>query len=68
MPNDSLTEPGGDELDATQWHEVKKGDSLWKIAEKYYGDGKLYLDIFDANKDVLTDPNIIKVGQRLRIP
>ena len=43
--------------DATQWHEVVKGDTLSKIAEKYYGDPGLYPQIFEANKDILTDPN-----------
>ena len=57
-----------DSWDATQWHEVQKGDALWKIAEQYYGDGKLYPKIFDANRDTLNDPNLIKIGQRLRIP
>jgi nucleoid-associated protein YgaU len=36
--------------DATQWHEVKKGDTLWKIAEKYYGDGGLYTKILEATR------------------
>ncbi len=57
-----------DQYDATQYHEVEKGDTLWKIAEKYYGDGNLYKDIFEANKDILKDPNMIKIGQKLRIP
>ena len=48
--------------------EVKKGDTLWKIAEHYYGDGSLYAKIFEANRDILNDPNVIKVGQKLRIP
>ena len=52
----------------TQWHEVVSGDTLWKIAKKYYGDGSLYMEIFNANQDVLTDPDKIKVGQKLRIP
>ena len=52
----------------TQWYEVKPGDTLWKIAKAHYGDGSLYQDIFKANQDVLTDPDKIKVGQRLRIP
>ena len=34
----------------------------------YYGDPALYPQIFEANKDILTDPNLIKVGQKLRIP
>ena len=59
---------GGDEWDSTQWHVVKKGESLWKIAEQYYGDGSLYKKIFEANQDILSNPNLIKVGQKLRIP
>jgi nucleoid-associated protein YgaU len=59
---------GGDAWDSTQWHVVKKGESLWKIAEQYYGDGSLYQKIFEANQDILSDPNLIKVGQKLRIP
>jgi nucleoid-associated protein YgaU len=52
----------------TQHHVVKTGDTLSKIAEEYYGDKMLYPKIFEANKDVLSDPNKIKPGQRLRIP
>ncbi|HVO83229.1 MAG TPA: LysM peptidoglycan-binding domain-containing protein [Syntrophobacteria bacterium] len=57
-----------DAWDATQWHEVKKGETLSKIAEKYYGDSGLYMKIFEANRDTLTDPNLIRIGQKLRIP
>jgi nucleoid-associated protein YgaU len=59
---------GSDQYDATQYHEVKKGDTLWKIAEQYYGDGSLYTNIFEANRDILKDPNVIKIAQKLRIP
>jgi nucleoid-associated protein YgaU len=52
----------------TQWYEVKSGDTLWKIAKEHYGDGSLYPEIFKANQDTLTDPDKIKVGQKLRIP
>jgi nucleoid-associated protein YgaU len=52
----------------TQYYEVKKGDSLSKIAKEYYGDPMLYPRIFEANRDVLKDPNKIKPGQKLRIP
>ncbi len=55
-------------FDATQWHEVEAGESLSKIAVKYYGDASLYTKIFEANKDVLKDPNMVRVGQKLRIP
>jgi nucleoid-associated protein YgaU len=57
-----------DPLDPTQWHEVVPGDTLSKIAVKYYGDASLYPQIFEANRDQLNDPNMIRVGQKLRIP
>jgi nucleoid-associated protein YgaU len=67
--DEGVKESGGSEdWSSAQYHEVVKGDSLWKIAEKYYGDGSLYNNIFEANKDILKDPNVIKVGQKLRIP
>lgn len=49
-------------------HEVKKGDNLWKIAEKHYGNGSKYPEIFEANKPMLKDPDLIYPGQMLRIP
>jgi nucleoid-associated protein YgaU len=52
----------------TQTHVVAAGDTLGKIAQKYYGDASLYKQIFDANRDVLKDPNKIFPGQKLRIP
>lgn len=57
-----------EQFDATQYHVVVKGDTLWKIAESVYGDGSLYKKIFEANKDILKNPDVIKVGQKLRIP
>lgn len=53
---------------AAKIHEVVSGDTLSGIAKKYYGKSNLYMKIFDANKDQLKDPNVIKVGQKLRIP
>ncbi len=52
----------------TQTHVVASGDTLGKIAQKYYGDASLYTQIFEANRDVLKDPNKIFPGQKLRIP
>jgi nucleoid-associated protein YgaU len=66
--NKTRERPGTDTWDTTQWHEVKRGETLWKIAEQYYGDGRLYQKIFEANSDVLKDPNHIRAGQKLRIP
>ena len=50
------------------FHEVKKGDTLWKISEKALGNGARYTEIFEANKPMLSDPDKIYPGQRLRIP
>jgi nucleoid-associated protein YgaU len=47
---------------------VKPGDTLSKIAKETLGDANAYTDIFNANKDVLSDPNKIKPGQVLKIP
>jgi nucleoid-associated protein YgaU len=51
-----------------RWHVVVSGDTLSALAKKYYGKGSLYMKIFEANKDQLTNPDLIKVGQKLRIP
>ncbi|MEO0343240.1 MAG: peptidoglycan-binding protein LysM [Pseudomonadota bacterium] len=50
------------------FHTVEKGDTLWAIAEKAMGNGAKYQDIFEANKPMLTDPDLIYPGQVLRIP
>lgn len=49
-----------------QEYEVKAGDNLSKIAKNY--PGVSWQDIFEANKDQLKDPNLIKPGQKLKIP
>jgi nucleoid-associated protein YgaU len=51
-----------------QTYTVAAGDSLSKIAKQFYGNANEYMKIFEANKDKLTDPNTIKVGQQLVIP
>ena len=47
---------------------VKAGDSLSKISKDLYGNAAEYMKIFEANRDVLTDPNKVQPGQTLRIP
>jgi nucleoid-associated protein YgaU len=49
-------------------YEVKSGDSLSKIAKHYYGSGNAWKTIFEANTDILKDPNKIFPGQKLKIP
>ena len=51
-----------------QFHTVVRGDSLSKIAKKYYGNAMKYPVIFEANKPMLKDPDLIYPGQVLRIP
>ncbi|MEZ4852741.1 peptidoglycan-binding protein LysM [Flavobacterium sp.] len=51
-----------------QYHTVEKGEWLSKIAKKYYGDANKYTVIFEANKPMLKDPDLIYPGQVLRIP
>ena len=50
------------------FYEVKRGDSLSKIAKAHYGDAMKYKIIFAANQPMLKDPNKIYPGQVLRIP
>ena len=51
-----------------QHHVVQEGESLSKIAEKYYGKASQWQLIYDANQDQINDPDLIKPGQRLYIP
>ncbi len=58
----------GSSSTATKIYEVKPGDSLSKIARKEYGDANKWPRIFEANQDILKDPNKIYPGQQLKIP
>ena len=50
------------------FYEVQKGDTLGKIAKAHYGNAMKYPVIFEANKPMLKDPDLIYPGQMLRIP
>lgn len=52
----------------TKTYTVKKGDTLWGIAKKYYGNGAKYTQIYNANKDKIKNPNLIYPGQVFTIP
>ena len=67
MPDFSGVQSGSSTT-AQRIYEVVSGDSLSKIAKREYGDAKLWTRIFEANKDILKDPNKIFPGQKLKIP
>jgi nucleoid-associated protein YgaU len=52
----------------TDYYVIKAGDTLSKIARDYYGDPQKYDVIFQANREVIKDPNLIFPGQKIRIP
>jgi nucleoid-associated protein YgaU len=56
------------EADVNEIYEVVGGDSLSKIAKKKYGNGALWHLIYEANKDVVKNPDVIQVGWKLKIP
>jgi nucleoid-associated protein YgaU len=65
-PQPSAAGTAGTSTEST--YTVKSGDTLSKIAREKLGDANAYMEIFNANTDVLTDPNKIKPGQVLKIP
>jgi len=56
------------EASETTFYTVKKGDTLSKIAKRYLGSARLYPEIFEANRPMLTHPDKIYPGQVLRVP
>ena len=67
MTPDEDEVPFGDG-DSETVYEVKKGDTLGKIALHFYGDAKKYPLIVQANQPLIKDPNLIQVGWKLKIP
>lgn len=56
------------EAENVEYYIIQSGDSLSKIAKKYYKNAMEYPRIFDANKEVIKDPDLIYPGQKIRIP
>lgn len=61
-------QPRTPEPEETRFHQVQSGDTLSKIAKQYYGEAGKYMQIFEANKPMLSDPDKIYPGQVLRVP
>ena len=53
---------------STRYHTVTKNDTLYSLARQYYGDHHRWKEIYGANRSAISDPNMIRVGQRLVIP
>lgn len=51
-----------------RFHVVERGDTLSAIARRYYGKASEYHKIFEANREVIKDPDLIFPGQKIRIP
>jgi nucleoid-associated protein YgaU len=52
----------------SQTYVTKDNDTLWDMAARFYGDGNQWNRIFEANRDVINDPNVIYGGMQLTIP
>ena len=69
-----VTEVNIDNLDApapaadVQYYTIESGDSLSKIAKQFYGNAMDYPKLFEANKEVIEDPDLIYPGQKIRVP
>jgi nucleoid-associated protein YgaU len=61
-------QPRVPEADETRFHRVASGETLSKISQQYYGEANKYMQIFEANRPLLKDPDQIYPGQMLRVP
>ena len=50
------------------FYTIQSGDSLWKLASAHYGDGNKWQALFEANREVIKDPDKIYPGQQIRVP
>ena len=65
---DNLTAPPPLEKEETDFYTIKSGDTLSKIAKTYYGNAMKYPVIFEANREVIKNADLIYPGQIIRIP
>ncbi len=56
------------EVPEPRFYTIKDGDSLWSIAQEFYGDGNKYKAIVEANLEVIKNEDLIYPGQTIRIP
>ena len=65
---DGVSVPETAKKEKVEMYEIVAGDTLSAIAKRYYGDASKYPRIFEANREVIKDPDKIFVGQKIRIP
>ena len=63
---DNLAAPT--QTDEIDYYTIESGDTLSAIAKRYYGDALQYVKIFEANRGIISDPDKIYPGQKIRIP
>lgn len=61
-------EPAPEEVSKDQFYEIQSGDTLGAVAKQFYGKSSAYMRIFEANREIISDPNKIYPGQKIRIP
>ncbi len=67
-PSDLMADIKVENSDYFHKHTVARGDTLGKISKTYYGKAGKYMTIFNANTNILKDPNMIHPDQELVIP
>ena len=55
-------------VEEPEYYEIKSGDTLGAIAKQFYGKASAYMKIFEANREIIQDPDKIYPGQKIRIP
>lgn len=50
------------------FYTIQRGDSLSKVAKRYYGDAMRWPELFEANREVIQNPDLIYPGQQIRVP
>ncbi|HIQ07262.1 MAG TPA: peptidoglycan-binding protein LysM [Thiotrichaceae bacterium] len=65
---DDLVAPQTEIEQTVKYYVIEKGDSLWEIADKFYGNGSEYKKILTENLEVIKDADLIFPGQKIRIP
>ena len=61
-------QPAGEQPGSAGTYTVQSGDSLWRIASRELGSGTRWSEIYDLNRDVISDPDRIYIGQELQLP